>query len=135
MPSEAMNHLADRIRMLVGGDPRLTEKSMFGGPTFLINGHILAGVRPDGGLLVSVGKAFHGEAAGRPGATEMRQGERLMSGFFWIDPDTLEDDDLLEDWIRFAERAVSQRPMKAEKPLVRKPKARSVRSPKTPEPR
>lgn len=121
MPSEAMNHLADRIRMLVGGDPRLTEKFMFGGQTFLINGHILAGVRPDDGLLVSVGKDFHAEAATRPGATEMRQGERLMSGFFWIDPDTLEDDEVLEEWLRFAERAVSQRPLKSDKP--KKPRA------------
>ena len=125
MSSEAMEHLADRIRMLAIDDPRLTEKRMFGGPTFLIDGHILAGVRPDGGLLVSVGKAFHAEALGRPGATEMRQGERLMSGFFWIDPDTLEDDEVLEDWIRFAERAVSQRPLKSAKP--KKPRAKAAK--------
>ncbi len=126
MSSEAMEHLADRIRMLVIDDPRLTEKRMFGGPTFLINGHILAGARPDGGLLVSVGKAFHDEAAARPGATAMRRGEQVMSGFFWIDPDVLEDDGVLEDWIRFAERAVSQRPIKPEKPKklrARKPEA------------
>lgn len=124
MSSEAMEHLADRIRMLVIDDPRLTEKYMFGGPTFLINGHILAGVRPDGGMLVSVGKEFHAEAAARPGASEMRQGERLMSGFFWIDPDTLEDDEVLEDWIRFAERAVATRPHKAVKP--KRPRVRKA---------
>lgn len=115
MSSEAMEHLADRIRMLVADDPRLTEKRMFGGPTFLINGHILAGARPDGGMLVSVGKAFHDEAAARPGATAMRRGKQLMSGFFWIDPDVLEDDEVLIDWLRFADRCVTQRPMKKPK--------------------
>ena len=52
-----MDHLADRIRMLVGDDPRITEKFMFGGLTFLLNGHILVGCKKDGGILVSVGKA------------------------------------------------------------------------------
>jgi len=122
MRSQAMEHLADRIRMIVGEDPRLTEKFMFGGQTFLINGHILAGVRPDGGMLISVGKDNHAAAAARPGATEMRQAGRLMSGFFWIDGDAIEDDDALVDWIRFAERAVSQRPLKPVKP----PKSRKT---------
>jgi hypothetical protein len=124
--SESMNYLADRVRTLVAHDPRLTEKFMFGGHTFLINGHILAGCRPDGGMLISVGKDNHEAAKTRPGATEMTQRSRVMSGFFWIDPDAIEDDDDLADWIRFAERAVSQRPLKEPKP---------ARSRKTPAPR
>lgn len=116
MKSEAMLHMADRVRMLVGDDPRITEKMMFGGPTFLLNGRILVGCRPDGSILVSVGKDFHEAAKARPGSTEMRQSGRVMSGFFWIDPDAVEDDDALEDWLRFAETAVIQRPPRMEKP-------------------
>lgn len=116
MKSEAMIHMADRVRMLVGDDPRVTEKMMFGGPTFLLNGRILVGCRPDGGILVSVGKANHEAAKARPGSTEMLQGGRVMSGFFWIDPDAIEDDEALEDWVRFAGQAVAQRPPREEKP-------------------
>jgi hypothetical protein len=123
--SETMNHLAERVRMLVGDDPRITEKYMFGGLTFLLNGHILVGCKKDGGVLISVGKDNHEAAKARPGTSEMVHNGRVMSGFFWIEGDAIEDDEALEDWLRFAEAAVAQRPLKAEKP--KKP-----RSPKTP---
>lgn len=126
--SETMMHLAERVRMLVGDDPRITEKYMFGGLTFLLNGHILVGCKKDGGILISVGKDNHESAKARPGTTEMVHNGRVMSGFFWIDGDAIEDDEALEDWVRFAEAAVAQRPLKVEKP--KKP-----RSPKTPKDR
>jgi len=126
--SETMTHLAERVRMLVGDDPRITEKYMFGGLTFLLNGHILVGCKKDGGILVSVGKDNHEAAKARSGTTEMVHNGRVMSGFFWVDGDAIEDDEALEDWLRFAEAAVAQRPLKAEKP--KKPK-----SPKAPKDR
>lgn len=124
MNSETMAHLAERVRVLVGDDPRITEKYMFGGLTFLLNGHILVGCKKDGSILISVGKDSHEAAKARPGTTEMVHNGRVMSGFFWIDGDAIEDDEALEDWLRFAEAAVAQRPPKIEKP--KKP-----RSPKT----
>ena len=125
MMSETMTHLAERVRMLVGDDPRITEKYMFGGLTFLLNGHILVGCKKDGGILISVGKDNHEAAKVRPGTTEMIHNGRIMSGFFWIDGDAIEDEEALEDWLRFAEAAVAQRPLKVEKP-------KKARSPKTP---
>ena len=126
MKSETIDHLADRVRMIVGDDPRITEKYMFGGLTFLLNGHILVGCKKDGSILIAVGKDNHEAAAARPGTTAMVHNGRVMSGFFWIDGDAIEDDDALVDWIRFAEKAVAQRPLKAakpKKPRVKKPKA------------
>jgi hypothetical protein len=122
--SEAMEHLSDRVRRLLGDDPRVTEKYMFGGLTFLLNGHILIGCKKDGGMLISVGKDNHEATKARPGASEMVHGGRVMSGFFWIDGDAIEDDEALEDWLRFAEAAVAQRPLKLEKP--RKPRKAAV---------
>jgi hypothetical protein len=116
MRSETIDHLADRIRSIVGDDPRLTEKVMFGGLTFLLNGHILVACKKDGGILVSVGKANHEATKARPGTEEMVHNGRVMSGFFWVDGDAIEDDDALADWIRFAEAAVAQRPLKPPKP-------------------
>ena len=60
--SSTMDHLADRVRGLVGLDPRITEKTMFGGLTFLLNGHILVACKNDGRILLSVGKANNDEA-------------------------------------------------------------------------
>ncbi len=88
---------------------------MFGGLTFLLNGHILVGCKKDGGILISVGKDNHEAAKARPGTSEMIHSDRVMSGFFWIDSDAIEDDEALEDWVRFAEKAVAQRPIKPEK--------------------
>lgn len=110
--STTMDHLVDRIRMLLDGDPRITEKTMFGGRTFLLNGHILVGCKKDGSILLSVGKENADEALARPGTTPMMQRGKPMRGFLWVDPDAIEDDDDLRDWVRTAERWVSQMPLK-----------------------
>ncbi|MEQ1770640.1 MAG: TfoX/Sxy family protein [Devosia sp.] len=114
--NETMIYLAERVRNILDGDPRITEKNMFGGMTFLLNGHILVGTKMDGRILLSVGKEFHEQAIARPGAVAMEHNGRTMSGFVWVDADAIEDDDDLRDWVRWAERAVAQRPPKDAKP-------------------
>jgi hypothetical protein len=46
--------LASRIRDLIGPDPELTEKKMFGGLAFLIRGHMAISANGQGGVLVHV---------------------------------------------------------------------------------
>ena len=46
--------LAGRIRELVSGEPRLTEKKMFGGLAFLVGGNMAVAASGQGGLLVRV---------------------------------------------------------------------------------
>src|ERR1700712_5187402 len=46
--------LADRIRLAVEGEPGLSEKAMFGGLAFLINGHLAVSAGSRGGLLLRV---------------------------------------------------------------------------------
>jgi TfoX/Sxy family transcriptional regulator of competence genes len=105
---EAMDHLADRIRRIVGDHPGLTEKTMFGGLTFLVDGHILVGCKKDGRILLSVGRENNDAALARAGATQMVHRERAMTGFVWVEPDAIEDDDDLHEWVAFALRAVGQ---------------------------
>ena len=114
--NETMDHLAERVRTLVGDHPGITEKYMFGGLTFLLNGHILVGCKKDGQILLSVGKENAAIAAARPGATAMVHNNREMTGFFWIEPDALEDDDDLKSWVDFAFKAVGSKPPKEAKP-------------------
>lgn len=125
MKSSAQDHLIDRIRMLVDADPRITEKRMFGGLSFLLNGHILIAARKDGSALLSVGKANNDEALSRPGATQMIHGGRVMRGFIFVDPDALEDDDALRDWVMTAERWVAAMP--PSQPATAKPKPKGPR--------
>ena len=46
--------LAARIRDIVAPEPGLTEKRMFGGLAFLINGHMAVSASGKGGLLLRV---------------------------------------------------------------------------------
>jgi TfoX/Sxy family transcriptional regulator of competence genes len=108
----AMTHLGERIRALLDGDPRVTEKFMFGGLTFLLNGRILAGCKKDGSMLLSVGKAHHAEALARPGTAPMTHGKGAMTGFVWVEPAALEDDDDLADWITTVVQWVAAMPPK-----------------------
>lgn len=119
--NETMAHLAERVRTIVGDDPRITEKTMFGGLTFLLAGHILVGTKKDGRILLSVGKENAEAAAARPGATAMEHNNRTMTGFFWIDADAIEDDDDLASWVEFAMKAVGKKPPKDDKPAKKVP--------------
>jgi hypothetical protein len=56
--------LADRIRELVGGEARLTEKKMFGGLAFLIGGNMAVAASVQGGVLVRVDPAQSEQARG-----------------------------------------------------------------------
>jgi len=108
----ARQHLAERVRASLGPDPRLTEKHMFGSLAFLLNGHILAGVRKDGTMLLSVGKAGDAAALAHPGVTPMIMRERVMKGFVQLDTEAIESDDALQFWLSTAERHVSTLPPK-----------------------
>lgn len=110
--STTMTHLAERIRDILDGDPRITEKTMFGGLTFLLNGHILVGCGKDGRILLSVGKHHNDEALARPGATQLTQGGKAMRGFIWVEADAIEEDDDLRSWVETAERWVAAMPPK-----------------------
>lgn len=123
--NETMDHLAERIRTLVGDHPAITEKYMFGGLTFLLNGHILVGCKKDGQILISVGRENAVAARDRPGATPMIHNNREMTGFFWIEPDAIEDDDDLRGWVEFAFKAVAEEPPKDDRP-VRRPTAKKA---------
>jgi len=129
--SSTLDHLVDRVRLLLEGDPRISEKTMFGGRTFLLNGHILVGCKKDGRILISVGRAHNDEALARPGATQMMHRDRPMRGFIWVEPEVIEDDDDLRDWVRTAERWVAQMPIEPPKPARKTPVAKPRKTPAT----
>jgi len=46
--------LANRIRVLIAGDPDITERRMFGGLAFLAGGNMSVAASRQGGLMVRV---------------------------------------------------------------------------------
>lgn len=103
-------HLADLMRQAVRGRAGITEKKMFGGYCWLLNGNMIAGVEV-GRYMFRVGKALHEEALQRPGAKPMDITGKPMSGFVWVDADAALDAGLPE-WLDFCTRFVAGLPPK-----------------------
>ncbi len=92
--------LADRIRWLIGFDPALTERKMFGGLAFLIRGHLAVAASREGGVLVRVDPARADELAASTGATAAVMGGRVMTGWLRVSAADLISGDQLEGWVK-----------------------------------
>ena len=90
--------LAERIRELVAGEHELTEKQMFGGLSFLVDGNLCVGVMGDE-LMARVGPAATEAALARPGSRLFDMGGRPMKGWVNVHQDALEADDALAGWV------------------------------------
>jgi TfoX/Sxy family transcriptional regulator of competence genes len=103
MMSAAADELADRVRALIGHKPGITEKKMFGGVGFMLNGNMVAASMKSGALLMRVGPERHEEARLRPGANPMQHGGKEMKGFIEVTDEGIETDEALRDWLAYAE--------------------------------
>src|SRR5437867_4341031 len=92
-------HLANRIREVVLSERGVTEKRMFGGMAFLINGNMAVSASGHGGLLLRVDPAQTAALAGEPHATRAVMRGREMDGWLRIDTDALQTDDELAQWV------------------------------------
>lgn len=89
--------LANRIRELVGMEDGLTEKKMFGGLAFLINGNMSVAASGQGGLLVRVDP--ESELASKPHAAPMVMRGRTMDGWLRVDGEGIKTRAQLERWV------------------------------------
>jgi TfoX/Sxy family transcriptional regulator of competence genes len=87
--------LAERIRELVTGEPRLTEKRMFGGLAFLVGGNMAVAASGQGGLLVRVDPEESEALVASSDARPMEMRGREMAGWLRVDP----PDDELAAWV------------------------------------
>ena len=90
--------LAARIRDWLGDAPGLTERKMFGGICFMVNGNMCAGVTKDR-LMARVGVPNWEEALKRPGAYEMEFTGRPMKGMVFVDAGDVETHEALASWL------------------------------------
>jgi TfoX N-terminal domain len=91
--------LAGRIRQLIGTDPELTEKKMFGGLAFLIRGHMAIAASSEGGAMVRVDPAQSDTLVATKNATPVNMRGRDMPGWLRVSSDDLRTDDQLAPWI------------------------------------
>jgi hypothetical protein len=94
--------LARRIRDLIGPDPELTEKKMFGGLAFLIRGRLAISASGQGGILVQAGADRGDELLRTTPATVAVMRGREMPGWLRVAADHLATDDDLSRWVEVA---------------------------------
>ena len=92
--------LADRIRELIGSEPELTEKKMFGGLAFLIGGNMAVAASGQGGALVRVDPAQSDTLVATTNAHLMEMRGRQMQGWLRVDPEDLRTKRQLAKWVK-----------------------------------
>ena len=92
--------LADRIRELLGGERRLTEKEMFGGLGFLIGGNMAIAASGQGGLMVRVDPAQSEKLVATSNARPMEMRGRQMQGWLRVNTEDVHTKRQLARWVR-----------------------------------
>jgi TfoX/Sxy family transcriptional regulator of competence genes len=103
--------LARRIRAALRDKPGITERSMFGGIAFMLQGHMLVGIAGND-LMARVGPENHERALATKGAREMDFTGKPMRGYVFVDPKTLASAADLRRWIKLSAGFVSTLPAK-----------------------
>lgn len=94
--------LANRIRELLAGEQGVTEKKMFGGLAFLIDGNMAISASGQGGALVRVDPADADALVATANATLAVMGGRTMQGWLRVSSVDLEADKQLTEWVKRA---------------------------------
>ena len=91
--------LAHRIREVLADQPGLTEKKMFGGIAFMVQGNMACGVSGEE-IMVRVGPDEMDSAAAQAHVRPADMAGRPMKGWVMIAPEGYEADEDLEDWVQ-----------------------------------
>lgn len=92
--------LADRVDAIIGARDDVTDRRMFGGLAFLVNGNMAVAVRGSGGLLVRVAPAEHDGLLSEPGAETMVMRGRPLTGWLTVAAEQCVDDAVLSRWVK-----------------------------------
>ncbi len=92
-------HLADRLRAALAGRSEVTEKRMFGGLAFLLAGRMAVAAGSGGGLLLRCDPADTAEHSTRDGVDPFVMKGKPMSGWLYVTPEAVADDDALAAWV------------------------------------
>lgn len=102
---------AERIREVLDGQHNVTEKRMFGGVAFMLEGHMSVGLIEDK-LMVRVGPESYDRVLRERHVREMDFTGRPMRGFVYVVPSGYEADVDLERWVGLGVRYATSLPAK-----------------------
>jgi hypothetical protein len=108
--------LANRVRELVQDEQGLTEKRMFGGLAFMINGNMAVSASGQGGLLLRVDPAQSETLVRPPDVRRFEMHGREMDGWLRIDPSALHTDAEFRRWVDTGVSYARSLPAKARRP-------------------
>lgn len=91
--------LAARVRDVVFAEPGLSERRMFGGLAFLVDGR-MAVATTDGGLLLRVDPAQTDTLAQRPHVRRFVMRGKELNGWLDVAPEAVATDRQLRNWVQ-----------------------------------
>jgi TfoX/Sxy family transcriptional regulator of competence genes len=94
--------LAERVRDLLQDRPGLTQKRMFGGIAWLVDGNMSVVVRSGGDLMVRVAPGDHDAMLAEPGTATMVMRGRPLRGWITVSPDACATPSALATWVERA---------------------------------
>ena len=90
--------LAERIRSILRDESGVTEREMFGGLAFMLDGNMVCGVIEDS-LMARVGPDAYEDALEKHHVRPMDFTGRPMRGMVFVDPPGIAADEALENWV------------------------------------
>ena len=92
--------LPDRLREVLQDEPGVSEKAMFGGIAFLVNGHMAVSASGQGGLLLRVDPGQTDRLLARTHTSVAVMRGREMRGWMRIEADAIKTTRQLREWAR-----------------------------------
>jgi hypothetical protein len=103
--------LAERIRDALRGRQGVSERRMFGGIAFMLDGNMALGIVGES-LMARVGPLRYADALALPHVRPMDFTGKPMKGYVYVDPPGIEEDAALENWITACSAFVASLPPK-----------------------
>jgi TfoX/Sxy family transcriptional regulator of competence genes len=106
--------LAQRVREALASRESVSERRMFGGLAFLVDGKMFVGISGSK-LMARVGTERYRDALSLPHAREMNFTGKPMKGYVYVDPSGLTEDRDLLAWVSWCVGYVASLPPKKSK--------------------
>ena len=103
--------LAQRVSEVLGNRIGISERAMFGGLAFLVDGKMFIGIR-NSSLMARVGPERYNDALAMPSVRLMDFTGRPMKGYVYIDPPAIAEDRDLMAWVSWCAEYVALLPSK-----------------------
>jgi TfoX/Sxy family transcriptional regulator of competence genes len=91
--------LAERMRAAIPDHDGVTERAMFGGLAFLLNGNMAVSASSKGGLMLRVDPTETDALVAEDGVAHFEMRGRPMNGWVRVDPSALSSDEQLQHWV------------------------------------